>query len=75
MPELTLHDVEPDLLQRLNELASQSGRTVEQEAKVLLEQSVGFSRTRCADAARRLRESHGRTFGDSAELIREDRNR
>ncbi len=75
MPELTLHDVDSTLLQRLKELASQSGRSVEQEAKVLLAQSVGLLRTRCADAARRLRESHGRTFSDSAELIREDRQR
>jgi hypothetical protein len=75
MSELTLHDVDASLLQRLHDLASRSGRTVEQEAKLLLEESVGLSRRRAAEAARRIRESHGRRFGDSADLIREDRDR
>jgi plasmid stability protein len=75
MPELTLHDVDPDVLQRLNDLAARTGRSVEQEAKLLLEESVGLSRQRAVEAARRIRESHGRKFTDSADLIREDRDR
>ena len=75
MPELTLHDVDPGVLPRLNDLAARAGRSVEQEAKLLLEESVGLSRRRAAEAARRIRESHGRTFTDSADLIREDRDR
>jgi plasmid stability protein len=75
MPELTLRDVDPNVLQRLNDLAARAGRSVEQEAKLLLEESVGLSRQRAAEAARRIRESHGRQFPDSADLIREDRDR
>jgi plasmid stability protein len=75
MAELVLHDLDPSLLQRLSELASRSGRSVEQEARLMLEESVGLARKRAAEAARRIRESHGRTFGDSADLIREDRER
>lgn len=63
------------LLRQLNDLASKSGRSVEQEAKRMLEESLGTARERAVEAARRIRESHGRTFSDSAELIREDRNR
>ena len=75
MPELVLHDLDPNLLQRLRDIASRSGRTVEQEAKLMLEESVGLARRRAAEAARRIRESHERTFGDSADLIREGRDR
>ena len=75
MAELVLHDVDPNLVQRLSDLASRSGRTVEQEAKLRLEESIGLARKRAAEAARRIRESHGRTFSDSADLIREDRDR
>jgi hypothetical protein len=75
MPELVLHDLDAAVLDRLSELASRTGRTVEQEAKVMLEESVGLARKRAAEAARRIRKSHGRMFSDSAELIREDRDR
>lgn len=75
MPEITLHDVDPSVIRRLTDLAARTGRTVEQEAKLLLEESVGLSRQRAAEAARRIRESHGRKFTDSADLIREDRDR
>lgn len=75
MPEITLHDVDPSVLRRLTDRAACTGRTVEQEAKLLLEESVGIARRRAAEAARRIRESHGRTFSDSAGLIREDRDR
>lgn len=75
MAELVLHDVDPNLLQRLRDLASRSGRTVEEEATLMLEGSVGLARKRAAEAARRIRESHGRRFSDSAALIRADRDR
>ena len=74
MPEITLHDVHPSVLGRLTDLAARTGRTVEQEAKLLLEESVGLSRQRAVEVARLIRESHGRKFTDSADLIREDRD-
>jgi plasmid stability protein len=72
MAELVLHDLDPDLLRQLNALASKSGRSVEQEAKRMLEESLGVARERAVEAARRIRESHGRTFSDSADLIRRE---
>ena len=75
MAELVLHDLDADLLRRLGELASSSGRSLEEEAKRMLEDSVRVGRERAAGAARRIRESHGRKFSDSAELIRNDRER
>jgi hypothetical protein len=57
--------------ERLSELAARAGRTVEQEAKGMLEESVGLARKRAAEAARRIRESHGRRFsGDLSERQR-----
>jgi plasmid stability protein len=74
MMELVLHDVDQNLIERLATRALQTGRSVEDEAKALLQESVGLSRTRAAEAARRIRASYGgRKFSDSAELIREDR--
>jgi len=75
MAKLVLHDPDPDLLRQLNDLASKSGRSVEQEAKRMLEESLGVARERAVEAARRIRKSHGRSFSDSTDLIREDRNR
>jgi len=75
MAELVLRDLDSTVMQRLSELASRSGRTVEQEAKLKLEESVGLAKKRAAEAALRIRKSHDRTFSDSAELIREDRER
>lgn len=75
MAELVLHDLDSALMQRLAELAARTGRTVEQEAKIMLEESAGLAKKRAAEAALRIRKSHGRRFSDSAELIREDRDR
>lgn len=76
MSEIVLHDVDPKLVDRLAERAASTGRTVEEEAKLLLENSVGLSRSRAAEAARLIRaRSGGRKLSDSAELIREDRDR
>jgi plasmid stability protein len=76
MPEIILHDVDPALAQRLADRAATSGRSVEDEAKLLLESSVGLTRNRAMEAARELRARSGaRHLGDSAALIREDRDR
>jgi plasmid stability protein len=76
MSELVLHDVDPKLVDRLALRAASTGRSVEEEAKLLLEDSVGLSHCRAVEAARRIRaRSGGRMLSDSAELIREDRER
>ena len=75
MAELVLHDLDSMLMQRLADLASRSGRTIEQEAKLVLERSVGLAKRQAAEAALRIRKSHGHTFGDSVDLICEDRDR
>ena len=75
MSEIVLHDVPPALAERLAQRAVQHDRSVEDEAKALLEDSLGLSKSRAAEAARRIRaRSGGHKLSDSAELIREDRD-
>lgn len=71
MLKLILQDVTPEAVEELRRRGEQRGRTVEAEASAILEEALGLSRARALRQARRLRESlAGRTFSDSAELIR-----
>jgi plasmid stability protein len=78
MPSLFIPDVENSTLSRLTERAVAHGRSPEAEAKVLLEQvlhsppAVGWDQV---NAFRERLAASGRRFGDSADLIREDRER
>jgi hypothetical protein len=76
MLKLILHDVTPEAVEELRHRAEARGGTVEAEARAILEDALGLSRTRAVEAARHLREGFsGRTFSDSAELIRTARER
>ena len=71
MLKLILQDVTPETVEELRRRAELKGRTVEAEARAILEGALGLSRGRALRAARSLRESLvGQTFSDSAELIR-----
>jgi antitoxin FitA len=78
MAELVLTDVDDVILSRLQERATRHGRTPAQEAKEILADAVrGQSPDPWApvdDIYRRLAAS-GQTFSDSAEFLREDRDR
>lgn len=63
MSEIVPHDVGPTLVDRLSQRAASSGRSVEDEAKQLLEHSVDLSRSRAVEAARRIR---ARSVGEIA---------
>lgn len=76
MAELLLRDVAPELVSALRERAEHHGRTIESEARAVLEESLGLSKSRALVAARRIRSSFaGRRLSNSAELLREDRDR
>jgi plasmid stability protein len=76
--DLIIPDVEEVVLQRLQEEARRHGRTAEAEARSIL---AGVLQPRRADvwdrvnALRRQLAASGRTFSDSTELLREDRDR
>lgn len=75
MAHLVLHDVDPKVIEELRKRADPHGRSIEDEAKAVLEESLGLSRARALRAARRIRTEIPGPFGDSAELLRQDRDR
>lgn len=76
MPELILDNVDGGILHQLQSLAALHGRTPAEEAKVILADAVRSKVAwACVDEIYRGHESAGRTHSDSAELLREDRDR
>lgn len=78
MSQLLISDLDPEKLALLRQRASQHGRSLEDEAKSILEQAAEGALPLVwagVDAVRQQIASSGRHFTDSAELLREDRNR
>ncbi len=75
MPQLLVRDVPRDVVEALKRRASSHGRSAEAEHRVILEQVLKVGREGFRARASRLREgTRGRIVGQSAELIREDRD-
>jgi plasmid stability protein len=78
MAELVLTDLDNVVLHHLQERATRHGRTPGEEAKVILAEALrGKSSELWApvDAIYSRLAASGRTFSDSTELLREDRDR
>lgn len=79
MADIIIRDLNPDVVERLEDRAKHHGLSLEGEAKVILESAVPvekLSMDRARQLATEIRRSFGdRVFSDSAELIREDRDR
>jgi plasmid stability protein len=78
MSQLLIPDVAESLLQQLQQRAARHGRSVEAEARVILESALREDADQIwaeVDAIRERLAASGRTFSDSTELIREDRDR
>ena len=78
MQELVLTDVDDIVLQDLRDRAARHGRTPAEEAKAILAESLRTRRPddwAGVDAIYERLAVSGRTFSDSAELLREDRDR
>ena len=79
MAEIVVRDVAPAVVERLKERARKNGHTLEGEAKVILERSAGEEKLSMSEFRKLCDEIKsgfkGREFSDSAELIREDRDR
>ncbi len=76
MAQLLVRDLDPETIERLKARAKHHGRSLQGEVKAILEAAASVS----IDEARRISEQWygrlaGREFADSAELIREDRER
>ena len=76
MAHLVLQDVDPRAIEALAARAARQGRTVEEEARAVLEGALGLSRQRALEGARRLREQWtGRRLAASHELMAQDGDR
>lgn len=77
MPDILIRGVDAQCVKKLKARAKQNGRSLQSEAKLTLEKSV---RKLSRDELQVLfehwdKEFAGRTFSNSADLIREDRDR
>ena len=78
MPERTLRDLDESLMRRLQQRAAAHGQPPEAEAKAILAQTLGSAPEEVwakVDAIHARLTASGRRFSDSAELLREDRER
>lgn len=77
MAQVLVRQLDETVVDRLRKRAQEHGRSLESEVRTILEEAVpGYEGAwkRTEQFHKRLKKS-GRTFSDSAELIREDRNR
>lgn len=76
MPNILIRDVSQKTIDRLKAQAKQHNRSLQGEVKHLVEETVKATGEAALLRTRKIRASFGnRTFSDSADLLREDRNR
>ncbi len=78
MAQLLVRELQPKAVQRLKDMAKRSHRSLEAEARLILETAADrderwHEAVRTADRMRRT--LAGKITGDSADLIRDDRER
>jgi plasmid stability protein len=76
MPDILVRDLDERTLDRLKERARRHGRSLQGEAKTLLERAAGLDAESVAAMFDRWDgRLKGRRFSGSAKLVREDRER
>lgn len=82
MTQVVLHNINPDVLEKIRNLAQKHNRSLEDEIKTILAQATAeisvqpSVRTIFREKLSEARQRHGnQLFSDSVELLREDRNR
>ena len=76
MPQLLVRDVPRDVVEALKLRASSHGRSAEAEHRAILEKTLKAGREGFRARAAQLRDAtKSRVVGDSADLIREERDR
>lgn len=75
MPDILIRRFDPKALERLKARAKRNGRSLQSEAKIVLENAAGPSIAEALDRARAWRKKLGRRFDDSTKLIAKDRRR
>ncbi len=79
MPDILIRNIDPEKLERFKARAKRNGRSLQSEAKLLIEEAGGEKTKEEVAAflkdARQWRKKVGKPSVDSATLIREDRER
>lgn len=76
MPQILIRDLDADTVERLKARARRHGRSLQGEARQILEQAAGLSFKDAREVTRKWQKKlAGRRFEDSADLVREDRQR
>ena len=76
MAEILIRNLDPKTLKRLKDRAKRNGRSLQGEAKLIIENAAGFSPAEARTISQRWQRTlSGRRFTDSTEIIREDRRR
>jgi len=75
LPQLLVRDVPQDVVEALKRRAAEHGRSAEAEHRIILETALCPGRRGFWERAAELREeTRGRSFTDSTDLIRQDRD-
>jgi plasmid stability protein len=76
MPDVLVRNVDAEVLTKLKERAKENGRSLQNELVQIFQTLAESSGLSDEETARKIKKSlRGRKFSDSAELLREDRNR
>jgi len=76
MAQIVVRGLDDQLVERLKKQAERNGRSLQSEIKMILQQASRVDMEAAQELADRIRSRLGdRKFDDSAELIREDRER
>ncbi len=76
MPQILVRDLDAGTVERLKLRAQRHGRSLQGEVKAILQAAATFSMSEASSVAEGWqRELAGRAYTDSAEAIREDRER
>ena len=78
MAQLLIRNLEDDTIQKLKTRARSHGRSLQKEVKLIIEEAAQQDFVEAWNAIDRFRsrlERSGKVFSDSAELVREDRDR
>jgi len=76
MPDILVRGLDPKTVEHLKLRAKRHGRSVQSEAKMLLEQAAGASREEIAAMFTAWKKRFaGREFDSSTDILRKDRDR
>ncbi|MFP3936933.1 MAG: FitA-like ribbon-helix-helix domain-containing protein [Phycisphaerae bacterium] len=76
MPDILVRGLDKETLERLKRRARRHGRSLQGEAKMLLQQAAGADSQKVAEILDRWdRRFKGRRFSGSVDMVRKDRER